>query len=142
MVNYCNFLFYFVFIYWSILVLMRLGKGTIDFLLIRISSLILLMYFLFLTGFFLKSTPVDYFAWSSLMSNPLMKVATFLFLISFGVHAWLGTWAIGSDYLSPRFLGFASPKISFLGKPLNFIYRVICGLLILVVVLWSAIIIW
>lgn len=121
---------------------MRLGKGTVEFLLIRGSSVILLVYVLYITGFFLKNTPVDYFIWTSLMSNPLMKTATFLFLLSFGIHAWLGTWAIGSDYLSSRFFGLISHKISFLGRPINFVYRVICGLLILVVILWSAIIIW
>jgi len=121
---------------------MKLGKGTIDFLLIRLSSLILLAYMLYLTGFFIKNSPVDYFTWSSLMSNPLMKASTILFLLCFALHTWLGTWAIGSDYLSSRFFSYVSHKISFLGKPLNIIFRLICGLIICVVFLWSVIIIW
>ena len=124
------------------MVFMRLGNGTVELFLISVSSIQLLVYILSIRGFFLKNTPVDDFIWTSLMRNPLMKTATFLFLRSFGIHAWLGTWAIGSDYLSSRFFGLISHKISFLGSSINFVYRVICGLLILVVILWSAIIIW
>ena len=75
------------------------GSGTNDFLAVRISSLILLSYFLYLTFFVISNAPINFYLWNGLFENVVMKIFTTLFLLSFGIHTWIGTWAIGSDYL-------------------------------------------
>ncbi len=55
--------------------------------------------------------------------------------MSFAVHTWLGTWAIGTDYLTEARFGL-------FGQPANMIYRVICAGIIGSVLFWSFFIIW
>ena len=81
------------------------GSGTNDFLAVRISSLILLSYFLYLTFFVISNAPISFDLWNGLFENIVMKIFTTLFLLSFGIHTWIGTWAIGSDYLTLARLG-------------------------------------
>ena len=111
------------------------GSGTRDFLIIRISSLILLGYFLFLIAYITMNSPLTFSLWNGLFENILMKVFTSLFLFSFCVHTWIGTWAIGSDYLTPDRLGS-------LGNPIYKVYRSLCAVIIGTILLWSLIIIW
>ncbi len=111
------------------------GSGTNDFLLIRFSSLILLIYFFYLAFFILSNAPLTFEVWNGLFSSIFMRVFTSLFLISFGIHTWIGTWAVGSDYLTEARLGGV-------GLLINKFYRVLCGLIIGSVTLWSLLIIW
>ena len=111
------------------------GSGTRDFLIIRITSLVLLCYFLFLFIYIASNSPITFVLWSALFTSFQMKIFTSLFLISFAVHTWLGTWAIGTDYLTYARLGS-------LGQQANMIYRVICAGIIGCVLFWSFFIIW
>ena len=111
------------------------GSGTRDFLIIRISSLVLLCYFLFLFSYIASNSPITFGLWSALFTSLQMKIFTSLFLISFAVHTWLGTWAIGAYYLTEARLGL-------FGQPVNMIYRVICAGIIGCVLFWSFFIIW
>ena len=111
------------------------GSGTNDFLAVRISSLILLSYFLYLTFFVISNAPINFDLWNGLFENVAMKIFTTLFLLSFGVHTWIGTWAIGSDYLTLARLGSKGPNI-------NKFYRIVCALIIGCVTIWSLLIIW
>ena len=76
------------------------GSGTNDFLVVRISSLILFGYFAFLTFFIVSHAPLTFVLWNGLFENVVMKISTTIFLLSFAVHTWIGTLAIGSDYLT------------------------------------------
>jgi len=111
------------------------GSGTKDFLIVRISSIILLIYFFYLTFFILNNAPITFNQWDSLFNNISMKILTTLFLFSFGIHTWIGTWAIGSDYLTLTRLGS-------LGPSLNKLYRIFCAFIIICVTVWSLLIIW
>ena len=81
------------------------GSGTKDFLLSRISSLVLLSYFLLLCSFFYLNNPLTFSIWSALFDNIGMKLFTTIFLLTFAVHTWIGTWAIGSDYITQKVVG-------------------------------------
>ena len=111
------------------------GSGTNDFLAVRISSLILLSYFLYLTFFITSNAPISFDLWSGLFENVAMKIFTTLFLLSFYIHTWIGTWAIGSDYLTKARLGSV-------GTAINRLYRIVCALIIGCVTVWSLLIIW
>ena len=56
-------------------------------------------------------------------------------MLSFAVHTWVGTWAIGGDYLTSTIMGSLS-------KPINFLYSFVTKLIIVSALLWSLIIIW
>jgi len=111
------------------------GSGTNDFLVVRISSLILLSYFLYLIFFITSNAPISFDLWKGLFENAAMKIFTTLFLVSFGIHTWIGTWAIGSDYLT-------SARFGRMGSTINKLYRIVCALIIGCVTIWSLLIIW
>lgn len=111
------------------------GSGTRDFLFIRISSVVLLSYFLFLLLYIASHSPLTFALWSGLFKSFLMKIFTSLFLLSFAIHTWLGTWAIGTDYLTNARLGTFS-------QPAYMAYRVFCVGIIGCVLFWSMLIIW
>ena len=111
------------------------GSGTKDFLIIRVSSLVLLCYFLFLFVYIASNSPITFGLWSGLFTSLQMKIFTTLFLISFAVHTWLGTWAIGTDYLTENLLGS-------IGQPVFKIYRVFCAAIIGCIFFWSLLIVW
>jgi len=111
------------------------GSGTNDFLVVRISSLILFGYFAFLTFFIVSHAPLTFVLWNGLFENVVMKISTTIFLLSFGVHTWIGTWAIGADYLTLARLGNFGPTI-------NKLYRISCALIIGSITLWSLLIVW
>ena len=111
------------------------GSGTNDFLAVRISSLIVFGYFVFLIFFILSHAPLTFVLWNGLFENVVMKISTTIFLLSFGVHTWIGTWAIGSDYLTLARLGNFGPTV-------NKFYRIFCALIIGSITLWSLLIVW
>ena len=111
------------------------GSGTNDFLAVRISSLVIFVYVAFLTFFIVSHAPLTFVLWTGLFENVLMKIATIIFLLSFAVHTWIGTWAIGSDYLTLARLGNFAVS-------LNKLYRIFCALIIGAITLWSILIVW
>ena len=111
------------------------GSGTKDFLAVRITALILLVYCIYLTFFVFHNAPISFDVWEGLFQNSFMKIFTTLFLLSFSVHTWVGTWAIGSDYLTIARMGSLGPIV-------NKLYRTLCALIVGCVTLWSLIIIW
>ena len=63
---------------------MRVSRNTLLFALILIFS-----------------PPAHYGAWRALFANQAMKLATFLFLVSLFLHAWVGMRDILMDYIKP-----------------------------------------
>ena len=112
-----------------------LESGTNEFLIIRACALFMFLYSVYLIYFVVSNPDMDYLLWKSFFKGLVIKVFSTLFLISFAVHTWLGTWAIGSDYFTPARLGGLS-KIVYVS------YRFICFLIVLIVFIWSLIIIW
>jgi|TARA_B110000014_G_scaffold262980_2_gene258356 succinate dehydrogenase / fumarate reductase, membrane anchor subunit len=112
-----------------------LGSGTRDYIWIRISAIILAAYFLVVSSILILNSPISFDFWNQLYNSFWMKIFTSLSTMAFSIHAWLGTWAVGTDYLTPRMLGSFSRYIY--GG-----YRLICALIILITLIWSLFIIW
>src|SRR5690606_21267440 len=75
------------------------GNGARDWLIQRVSALILGLYTLFLTYYFVTHAPINYMVWVALFSHPVMKAFSFLALLSLVTHAWVGIWTVLTDYL-------------------------------------------
>ena len=113
----------------------RLGHGSLEFLTVRICAVFLLLYTLYLSSFILITDEVNFNQWSAFFGNTTNKILTSLFFMAFAVHTWLGTWAVASDYLTPRLFGS-------LGRILYVIFRGIVAAIIALVLTWAIIIIW
>ncbi len=75
------------------------GNGLRDWLLQRISAVILGLYVLFLVGYFICHSPMTYAQWHGLLSGNVMRIFSFLALLSMVYHTWIGLWTVFTDYI-------------------------------------------
>lgn len=108
-------------------------SGLYDWLMQRVSAVILLAYFLYI-GLVLVCG-VDYSAWNELFAQTWMRVFSLLALLSLGAHAWVGLWAVFTDYLTERMLGPA-------GNVLRLAAQIVCGIIMFTYVVWGIQILW
>ncbi len=107
--------------------------GLSDWVIQRLSAVILLSYFVFISFHLLG--PIDYASWSSLHHNWWMKVFTLVATLSLAAHAWIGLWSVFTDYLTERLLGAKAT-----------ILRRICefgaSVSLLGYIIWAFIVVW
>jgi succinate dehydrogenase / fumarate reductase membrane anchor subunit len=108
-------------------------SGVSDWLVQRVSGVILLAWFVCIGASLLGG--MDYAQWSAMFETTAMKVFTLLAILSLAAHAWIGMWAVGTDYLTERMLGN-------LGNALRLAFQIGCSLLIIVYVIWGIQILW
>lgn len=108
-------------------------SGLSDWLLQRVSAVILLAYFLFI-GWTLAGG-VDYASWQATFDQTWVKIFSLLAILSLAAHAWIGIWAVLTDYLTERLMG-ATGNVLRLGAQL------FCSLTIFVYVIWGIQILW
>lgn len=108
-------------------------SGLSDWLIQRVSSVVLLAWFLCIGATLLSG--VDYAEWKAMFQLTSMKMFTLLAILSLATHAWIGMWSVGTDYLTERLLGK-------LGNGLRLAFQIGCGLLIFVYVIWGIQILW
>jgi len=73
--------------------------GLKDWLVQRISAVVMAVYTLMLAAFLLAGGPVTYLSWNGLFAQGWMRFATLLFVVSVLVHAWVGVRDIWMDYV-------------------------------------------
>ena len=113
----------------------RLGHGSKEFLVIRACALLILFYTIYLGSFVIVTDELNFDLWSTFFKSTHNKILTSVFFLAFAVHTWLGTWAVASDYLTPRIFGN-------LGRILHVSFRGIVAAIIVLILTWAIIIIW
>jgi len=108
-------------------------SGLYDWLLQRVSAVILLAYTLYVGCVLIGG--VDYAGWSELYSQTWMRIFSLLALLSLGIHAWVGLWSVFTDYLTERNLGPIGNKLRFLAQAAS-------GLIMFIYVVWGIQILW
>lgn len=74
--------------------------GLKDWLIQRITAVVMAIYSLFLIGFFLTQ-PLTFASWHGLFLSQTVRLASLLFLFSVFIHAWVGMRDIFMDYIHP-----------------------------------------
>jgi succinate dehydrogenase / fumarate reductase membrane anchor subunit len=74
--------------------------GLRDWLIQRITAVVMAIYSLFLFGFFLTQT-LSFASWQGLFHSLPVRLASLLFLFSVFIHAWVGMRDIFMDYIHP-----------------------------------------
>ncbi|HEY6131090.1 MAG TPA: succinate dehydrogenase, hydrophobic membrane anchor protein [Halioglobus sp.] len=108
-------------------------SGLYDWLMQRVSAVILLAYFLYVGGVLLCG--IDYHAWKELFGQTWMRVFSMMALVSLVVHAWVGLWSVFTDYLTERMLGT-------FGNALRLVAEVVCGITMFTYFIWGIQILW
>ena len=110
-------------------------SGLSDWLIQRVTSLVLLAYFVCLAGILLGGVD-DYATWKAINDTTAMRIFTLLAAMSLAVHAWIGLWAVYTDYLTERMLG---PRGHFIRRfcQLGTVFALVIYLLWVIQILWG-----
>jgi succinate dehydrogenase / fumarate reductase membrane anchor subunit len=79
-------------------------QGLQDWLIQRVSAVVMAVYSVGIIGYLLINSPIDFVNWHALFAHVWMKIATILFVASLLFHAWVGMWTIFTDYVKPYWL--------------------------------------
>ena len=103
-------------------------SGLYDWMVQRVTAVVLLAYTIFMMGYLLFGSDLDYNQWKSLFECTWMRIFTLLALLSMAAHAWIGLWSVTTDYIKPT--------------GLRFVVQAGCGLLTFIYVVWGIQILW
>ena len=81
--------------------------GLKDFLVQRITAVVLVIYTIILLVAFLTANNFTYEGWAGLFAQQWFKIATFVMFIALLYHAWVGMRDIWMDYAKPASLRLA-----------------------------------
>ncbi len=110
-------------------------SGLADWVVQRVSAVILAAYTLFLVFWFLQQADVQYTQWVALFESTGMRIFSLLALLSLVAHAWVGVWTITTDYLTPLSLGKAATAV-------RFVVQCACMVALFVYLVWGIDILW
>ncbi len=113
-----------------------LGRsGLADWLIQRLSALVLLAYTLWVAAGVLLLPELNHENWRLLFAAPAMRIFSLAALLALCAHAWIGVWTVSTDYLTEAHLGRA-------GFWLRLLTQALCAALTLVYLLWGGGILW
>ena len=75
--------------------------GMRDWLVQRVTAVLMALYTLVLLVQLLLPGPLDYYRWAGIYAAQWMKVFTFVVIVSLMWHAWVGVRDILMDYVKP-----------------------------------------
>lgn len=110
-------------------------SGLYDWVVQRITAVILAAYTLCILGTLLFNPDMDHAQWSGVFASFRMKFFTLLALLSLVAHGWIGMWTISTDYLTSRMLGAKATVI-------RIIFQLACILIALIYLVWGIEILW
>jgi len=102
--------------------------GLRDWLIQRITAVVMALYGVVLAGYLLLHGNWGYDAWTGLFSSQLVRSLSLLFLMSLFYHAWIGIRDIVMDYVKP-----ASVRL---------VIHTLVVLALLLYTIWSVQILW
>ena len=113
-----------------------LGRsGLFDFLVQRLTAVILGLFALCVGGWFAVNPGAGHAELVGYLGSPVMLVFSSLAAVSFIAHAWVGMWTIGTDYLRPHYFGGLATAVR-VG------YQVVVVLALLAYGAWVILVIW
>ena len=107
----------------------------------RLSALVNLIYVFWVGSFFILNE-ITFENWSFFSSTFLFKASTSLVIISIIIHSSIGLWTVGTDYLTPRTLGFVSNTFENYADSLRLMYQLLFITLSLTFTLITLYLIW
>jgi succinate dehydrogenase / fumarate reductase membrane anchor subunit len=116
--------------------LISIGRsGLSNWLLQRVSALIMSAYLIFMLAYFFVNPSPSYTQWSELHSSLAMRIFSLVTILSIAAHAWIGIWCVLTDYITVRLIG---PKAT----PIRMFLQLAMIAVILFYVVWTLDILW
>ena len=116
--------------------LISIGRsGLSNWLLQRVSALIMSAYLIFMLAYFFVNPSPSYTQWSELHSSLAMRIFSLVTILSIAAHALIGIWCVLTDYITVRLIG---PKAT----PIRMFLQLAMIAVILFYVVWTLDILW
>ncbi|MEM9621380.1 MAG: succinate dehydrogenase, hydrophobic membrane anchor protein [Pseudomonadota bacterium] len=110
-------------------------SGLADFVIQRVTAVILAAYTFCMLGYFLGAAELSHASLTAFFWSAPMQIFSTLAIFSTIAHGWIGMWTIGTDYLRPAHIGGLATAI-------RFVYQLACLLAIFVYLVWALRLIW
>jgi succinate dehydrogenase / fumarate reductase membrane anchor subunit len=110
-------------------------SGLYDWLMQRVSAVILLANFLCVVSYILLNPDMQYEQWRGYIQSNPMRIFNMLALVCLGVHAWVGLWSVVTDYLTVRMMGSRATI-------LRILFQWGCGVVMFAYFIWGLQILW
>ncbi len=110
-------------------------SGLYDWLIQRVSAAVMAAYVIFLVAYIALIPEFSYEVWSALYAQLWMRIFSLLALVSFIAHAWIGLWAVLTDYLTNRLLGAKATWLRVLSQ-------MVLGVVAVTYFVWGIEILW
>ena len=111
------------------------SSGLIDFVVQRVSAVVLATYTLCVVGWFVVNPNITHEDLAGYFSSPVMMVFSTLAVSALAAHAWVGMWTIGTDYIRPHYFGSGA-------QVCRIAYQTAIVGLIAVYVVWGLSVVW
>tara|TARA_R110002051_G_scaffold115111_3_gene188182 strand:- start:1198 stop:1617 length:420 start_codon:yes stop_codon:yes gene_type:complete len=111
------------------------GSGSRDWIVQRISAVVLAVYSVVLLGFFLTHGDVSFTQWSSFMTSLPMRLFSLIAVLALAGHAWVGMWTVFTDYITTGKLGASAAG-------LRLVLQTLMIIAVLVFLFWGIMIFW
>ncbi len=102
--------------------------GWKDWMIQRITAVIMLVFSVFIIGFFFIHSDVTHSQWKTLFANQAMRILSLLFLLSVYYHAWIGIRDVLMDYVKPLWMRLSLQVVVLL-------FLIVCSI-------WTVSILW
>lgn len=117
-------------------------SGLSDWLVQRITGVILLAYTIFIVAVILACSPT-YAEWHDLFAQTWVKVFSVAAILSIAAHAWIGLWSVSTDYLVPYVLTLKlGPAVGAKANLLRWAFQAASAVVLFTYVVWGIQILW
>jgi succinate dehydrogenase / fumarate reductase membrane anchor subunit len=110
-------------------------SGLSDWLIQRVSAVILLLYVVCHSAIILSTPEMSYAQWRDLFAGTTMRIFSLLTLLALCAHAWIGMWTVATDYLTRRMMGSKATLV-------RLVFLVGCIAVLAIYFIWGVIILW
>ena len=110
-------------------------SGLSDWLVQRVTAVIILIYTLVMLWFFATTDALTYDIWRGFHDQVCMRVLNGAALLAIAAHAWIGIWGVSTDYMTERMMGSHATLI-------RLAFQAGCGVLLFVYVVWGLQAVW
>ena len=117
-------------------------KGSFIWYTQRYTSLVILSYLIYILSFIFTNKDINFFSWSDFFLSFQVRFLSSIVFLVIVLHAFIGLWTVGTDYLTKRTLGYLNISLSRGADILRYIYYFIFGLLGIVYLTAIFYIIW
>ena len=110
-------------------------SGLADWVIQRVSAVIMLTYFLFMAGYLISNPSVTFDQWKALFDTTWMAAFSTAALLSVVAHAWIGLWVVSTDYMTTRTLGAKGTKV-------RLVFQAAYSIVLFYYLVWGIKILW